>query len=68
MASTKRKETNDGNKEDPKKHKQSTLLSVERVFSQLNCIVRAIGPHGLEQTMRTRLMLRCNHGAEMDYD
>ena len=45
---------------------QASSASVERVFSQLNFIVRTIGRRALEQTIRIRMMLRCNNVDALD--
>jgi hypothetical protein len=46
---------------------QISSASVERVFSQLNFIVRAMGTAMLEDTLEMRLMHRCNHGLDDDF-
>ena len=46
---------------------QISSASVERVFSQLNFIVRAMGTGILEDTLEMRLMHRCNHGLDDDF-
>ena len=47
---------------------QSSSATVERTFSQLNYMVRTIGPHAIEETIETRLLMRSNYGHDMDYD
>jgi hypothetical protein len=46
---------------------QISSASVERVFSQLNFIVRNCGTALLEDTLEMRLMHRCNEGLDDDF-
>ena len=43
---------------------QSSSASVERVFSQLNCICRTIGVNAVDETVAARLMMRVNNKEE----
>jgi len=43
---------------------QASSASVERVFSQLNCICRTIGVGALDETVCARLMMRVNSREE----
>jgi hypothetical protein len=47
---------------------QVSSAGVERVFSQLNYIVRVCGSSMLEDTAAMRLMLRCNEGMVDNYE
>jgi hypothetical protein len=46
---------------------QVSSAGVERVFSQLNYIVRICGTSMIEETLEMRLMHRCNQGLEDNY-